>query len=341
MGGRKQVNIHYHDFEGENGHTEPSEHELQVRLVELELLNDKDCEDLNSMFIDWLEKGKIYWTPEMSDLDLMIQFRLVTSGEHKKYVGSISFPLKDIFTLSGNFKQWFTIFDTLDDDIFDGYLGVDDEEKPRIYVGFEIKDYVEGMDESHQSSVNELSMTKSDKEKHRVGTVSEPRINIEGLDFDNDDLLRSSGGKISSKNDIRKRSTDDSPAKKYNSNERKSKKSDSKESNNIKLHSQKSPREMVGKVSKSIDHEKSSGNHTPPTKQDNPRKSSDKKLAHQNQFETPPKQSPLKPTSRRSNSGSPAPPKDKIPPKTSKTNHQQFVEKLEVKLNEKCLEIEK
>ena len=32
-----------------------------------------------------------------------------------------------------------TVFETLDDDIFDGNIGEDDEETPRIRVGFAIK----------------------------------------------------------------------------------------------------------------------------------------------------------------------------------------------------------
>jgi hypothetical protein len=126
-------------------------------------------------------------------MDLMIQFRLVSTLD-RAYVGSISFPLREVFSVRANFKQWLTVFDTIDDDIFDGTIGIDDDEKPRILVGFEIKDKLDDNDDSQQSSVNELSMTKDDRPQLRVGTNSEPRIFTDTLDLGNDPTnLRGSG----------------------------------------------------------------------------------------------------------------------------------------------------
>lgn len=182
---RKQVNIYFHDFENEDGNSDPSQHELQVRLIEKELMKDNDNEEVNMMYIDWLEKGKIFWEPEMKDMDIMVQFKLLTTIDHN-YIGSITLPLKELFLPKSNFKQWFTVFDTIDDDIFDGAIGEDDDEKPRILIGIEIRDKLDDNDDSQHSSVNELSMTKEDKPNRKVGIHSEPRINMDKMDLTNE-----------------------------------------------------------------------------------------------------------------------------------------------------------
>lgn len=136
---RKQLNIYYLDFEAEDRASQqpPSAHELQVRLVERDDLASRDADDTNAMYIEWREKGKIFLQEEMLELDLMMQLKLVRGST---YVGSISFPFRDVLELRRDFKQWLTVFDTLEDDVFDGTIGVSDEETPRIFVGFEIKD---------------------------------------------------------------------------------------------------------------------------------------------------------------------------------------------------------
>lgn len=136
---RKQLNIYYLDYEAEDraGQQPPSAHELQVRLVERDDLAARDADDTNAMYIEWKEKGKIFLQDEMLELDLMMQLKLVRGSA---YVGSISFPFREVLELKSDFKQWLTVFDTLEDDVFDGSIGVNDEETPRIFVGFEIKD---------------------------------------------------------------------------------------------------------------------------------------------------------------------------------------------------------
>ena len=136
---RKQLNIYYLDFEAEDraGQQPASAHELQVRLVERDDLAARDADDTNAMFIEWREKGKIFLQEEMLELDLMMQLKLVRGST---YVGSISFPFREVLELRRDFQQWLTVFDTLEDDVFDGTIGLSDEETPRIFVGFEIKD---------------------------------------------------------------------------------------------------------------------------------------------------------------------------------------------------------
>lgn len=330
MGERKQVNIYYHDFESDEFASDPSQHELQVRLVERELLTDKDCEDQNCMFIDWLEKGKIYWTEDMEELDLMIQFKLIQSPD--KYVGSISFPFRSVFGPGSNFKQWFTIFDTLEDDVFDGNIGDDDDEKPRLLIGFEIRNHVEGEDESQQSSVNELSMTKSDRGRNKLGTLSEQKINVDKLELETErsGLMVSSGGKmIHTDRPIKKISSDEVVISDYEDKLR-----------NLK----KATKPSSPKPQK--DQQQLSGWDSTPSPQisQSKRDSSEKTSKPPHKFETPPKpvqqkstQSPSRPSATKSRASSA--PKNPENPKTPVSHESK--EALEVRLSESLLENDK
>lgn len=89
------------------------------------------------MYLEKGEAGKVFWEPSMKELDLMIQFRML---KNEIYVGSISLSLPDIFIPGGDFSQFLTVFDTFDDDEFDGDIGVDDEDTPKIKVGFNFRE---------------------------------------------------------------------------------------------------------------------------------------------------------------------------------------------------------
>lgn len=54
-------------------------------------------------------------------------------------MGSVSIP-QEIFIEGGEgkFKQWVTLFDNLDDDEYDGEMGENDDEAPRVLFGFDI-----------------------------------------------------------------------------------------------------------------------------------------------------------------------------------------------------------
>lgn len=39
-----------------------------------------------------------------------------------------------------SYKQWITLFDHPDDDIYDGVLGEDDDEEPRLLIEFVVDD---------------------------------------------------------------------------------------------------------------------------------------------------------------------------------------------------------
>jgi len=148
----KRVCITFLDFEGEKGRPDLTQLELVVRLVERDLLTNPAHADVNCMYVECKEQGKIYWQEEMRDLDLMIQLKVL---KNKNYLGSISFPFKDLFDQFEKMQQWFTVFDALDDDVFDGTLGENDGENPRVLVAFEI-----GEDE--EVTETELTMTQQD-----------------------------------------------------------------------------------------------------------------------------------------------------------------------------------
>jgi hypothetical protein len=68
-------------------------------------------------------------------------------GESEERYGSISFALEayfgtasDMVVAGQRYIQWITLFDHPDDDVYDGVLGEDDEETPRIRVEFSVED---------------------------------------------------------------------------------------------------------------------------------------------------------------------------------------------------------
>lgn len=154
MDQKHEIAIKFNNFREEESimASQEASSELQIRLVERDMMADETMEEANVMYLDKGEDGKIFWDPSMAELDLMIQFKLV-KGEAS--VGSISFPLASLFLPGDSFRQWFTIFDTFDDDEFDGDIGVSDDELPMINVGFQIREPDEDEDEDEDGQVEE------------------------------------------------------------------------------------------------------------------------------------------------------------------------------------------
>lgn len=71
-----------------------------------------------------------------------LQFIVKSLGEADTFHGSISFPLKEYFLAMPNLStsHWVTLFDDMNDDLYDGNLGENDEELPRIYCHFDLQD---------------------------------------------------------------------------------------------------------------------------------------------------------------------------------------------------------
>ena len=71
-----------------------------------------------------------------------IQVVVKSLGRDEVKVGSISIP-QDLFfsggvDSAGKYSQWITLFDHIDDDEYDGDLGENDEDAPRIQFQFHI-----------------------------------------------------------------------------------------------------------------------------------------------------------------------------------------------------------
>lgn len=68
-------------------------------------------------------------------------------GEDEHRHGSVSFQLEHYFGVGSTesvpgqrYKQWVTLFDHPDDDVYDGILGEDDDEVPRVLLEFVVDD---------------------------------------------------------------------------------------------------------------------------------------------------------------------------------------------------------
>ena len=60
-------------------------------------------------------------------------------ADDKDRFGSVSISLKKLAQGSGNtYMHWVTLFDNLDDDLYDGQLGEDDWEQPRVLLEYSV-----------------------------------------------------------------------------------------------------------------------------------------------------------------------------------------------------------
>ncbi len=65
--------------------------------------------------------------------------QLVVNCNGKNRFGSVSFSLRKLQQGAGQkFIQWVTLYDCLDDDLFEGDLGEDEPDLPRILVEFKV-----------------------------------------------------------------------------------------------------------------------------------------------------------------------------------------------------------
>jgi len=77
---------------------------------------------------------------EGSDSEALLHMVVKTMGKHEERIGSISMPQEVFFKVGeSRHTQWITLFDHEDDDIYDGEMGLDDEEAPMVRMVFEIE----------------------------------------------------------------------------------------------------------------------------------------------------------------------------------------------------------
>jgi hypothetical protein len=93
---------------------------------------------VGNKFIDVVWRGSIE-IPLVHTKDY-IQIVLKTLGENEKKLGSLSIPMELFFSIDKKktYSHWVTLFDYLEDDIYDGDLGADDEERPRTYIRYSV-----------------------------------------------------------------------------------------------------------------------------------------------------------------------------------------------------------
>ncbi|CAI2383295.1 unnamed protein product [Moneuplotes crassus] len=74
----------------------------------------------------------------LKDASASIQFNIFPMTNPKNRVGSISIPVQSFldYHSTGTTDQWFTLFDYLEDDTFDGLLGENDSEAPMIQLRY-------------------------------------------------------------------------------------------------------------------------------------------------------------------------------------------------------------
>jgi len=89
----------------------------------------------------------------LKESSLKLQLILKSLGEGEDTLGSVSMNVQEYFIQMPNLiqSQWITLFDDIDDDMYDGTLGDDDEELPRILIKFETQEITDKV--SHDTSV--------------------------------------------------------------------------------------------------------------------------------------------------------------------------------------------
>ena len=93
-------------------------------------------------------------------------------GRDEVKVGSISIP-QEVFYMAGESKhrQWVTLFDHIDDDEYDGEMGENDDERPRILFTFDLA--FEKEKPQPKPSPQTASSTQP-KAKHNLANVRSP-----------------------------------------------------------------------------------------------------------------------------------------------------------------------
>lgn len=82
---------------------------------------------------------------------------LVALDDQEQYVGSVSIPQQIMMNgKPGLYKQWITLFENDDDDEYDGALGLQDDEDPRILFTFNTKQE----DPARKTAADRKALTK-------------------------------------------------------------------------------------------------------------------------------------------------------------------------------------
>lgn len=86
----------------------------------------------------------------------VVRNKNLNENDFEQLTGTISINILQYFSPKAGFPlnqrrdSWMTLFDDPVDDVFDGVIGEDDEENPKIRIGFELKDQTVSLDKEEE-----------------------------------------------------------------------------------------------------------------------------------------------------------------------------------------------
>lgn len=97
--------------------------------------------------------------------DLRVIVKLL--GDDERKLGSLTIPMETLLGFAGVQgiqKKWITIFDSLNDDVYDGDFAEDDDENPRILVEFKVSE--------NQNALLTPASNKNSQKRRTSGSAS-------------------------------------------------------------------------------------------------------------------------------------------------------------------------
>jgi hypothetical protein len=152
---KQEIHLQFLNLQDEHDIYLNSNLECQIKLIEKENMYLDDSDNSNTMCIEKGEVGKIYFDESMEDLCLYLQYHLFC-GENS--IGSVSVAVRDIMSLKPGFQQWFTLFDDPTDDIYDGDVGSNDVETPKVLLSFKIEESLDDADDQASQEIVQSEM---------------------------------------------------------------------------------------------------------------------------------------------------------------------------------------
>ena len=140
---------------------------LDNELVNLNDISFKVCVNMNVVSVSSYQDVKSV-NLDMKVLDTGC-IRVMVFNKNTLY-GSICFDNQTEFGHQGQtHKQWVTLFDDTEDDVYDGTLGFDDEEGPRVLISF------------HYASLNTTPESQPSTSKSRQFTKDDDEVEMQSV----------------------------------------------------------------------------------------------------------------------------------------------------------------
>ena len=157
------MRISFHDFvlEPENKHVKKKDIKIKVSL------GSKTLDTLS--LLDAMKEVIVPLSNKLSEDKVIIVCTSATPLYDGGFqIGSVSIPQQIIYNGSvGTYTQWITLFEHEDDDEYDGEMGINDDEDPRIKVRFITEpEFSLGSDSSNKTKPSELMKKDSPQIKN-------------------------------------------------------------------------------------------------------------------------------------------------------------------------------